>query len=142
MLVEAAVAHRGRRQVVVLVIDREGGVSLGDCERVTRAAGAAIEARGLVPGAYVLEVSSPGIDRVLKSPREFDVFRGKPVRVRLGDPGARDFVEITGTCDGSRDGERVAVRTDGGDETVMAWAEVVRARLEPAAPARSEGRGK
>jgi ribosome maturation factor RimP len=137
-LVEAALERRGRRHHVRLVIHAERGVTHGDCERVTRAAGDAIEAAGLVPGSYLLEVSSPGLDRVLKGEREFDLFRGKKVRLRLKESPER---EVVGICDGTRPTHRVAVRGAQGGEEVFAWADVARARLEPEGLPRSEGRG-
>jgi ribosome maturation factor RimP len=136
-LVEAVLEQRGRRQVVRLVIHAERGVTHGDCEQMTRAAGDAIDAEELIAGSYLLEVSSPGLDRVLKGEREFDLFRGKRVRLRLQE---RPEQEIVGVCDGTRQGNHVAVRSAEGGELVFAWMDVARARLDPEGLPRSEGR--
>lgn len=142
-LVEAVLEQRGRRQVVRIVIHSEAGVTLGDCERVTRAAGSALETANSIPGSYVLEVSSPGVDRVLKSAREFDLFRGKRVRLRLAIEGNEPEREVFGTCDGTREGNAVAIRDEEGAPGVIPWTSVSKARLEPepVARAKSEGRG-
>jgi ribosome maturation factor RimP len=58
-----------------------GDTGLQDCEAMSRAFEDALEIAGLIPDAYVLEVSSPGISSVLSSDREFTSFRGFPVRV-------------------------------------------------------------
>ncbi len=137
-LVEAVLELRGRRQVVRVVIHAERGITHGDCEQMTRAAGDAIDAGELVAGSYVLEVSSPGLDRVLKGEREFDVFRGKRVRLRLQETPEK---EIVGLCDGTREGHQVAVRDTDGGTMVFPWLDVARARLDPEGLPRSEGRG-
>lgn len=127
-LVEASLEHRGRRSVVKLVVHGPKGVSFGDCERVTRSAEERVEEGNLISGSYVLEVSSPGLDRVLKSEREFDVFRGRKLRVRLQEMPER---EIVGISEGTREGHRVALREDNGDVSVHPWSSVARASLDP-----------
>ena len=123
-----AVEQRARRSIVRLVVHGPRGVTLGDCERVTRNAEGLVEERNLVPGSYVLEVSSPGLDRVLKSEREFDVFLGRKMRVRLQETPER---EIVGISEGTREGNRVALREDNGDVSVLSWSSVARASLDP-----------
>ncbi|MGI0492115.1 ribosome maturation factor RimP [Alkalinema pantanalense CENA528] len=59
---------------------------LDDCERMSRALEAVLDEVGIIPDAYVLEVSSPGISRVLKTDREFISFKGFPVIVTLDSP--------------------------------------------------------
>lgn len=127
-IVEAALEQRGRRLVLRIVITAERGVSFEDCVRVTRGVGSLLEEREVIPGSYTLEVTSPGIDRVLKSPREFDLFRGRKVRIRLADDPE---VEIEARCAGMRDEDRVAYVAEGEVETVKSWNELARARLEP-----------
>jgi len=73
----------GRRGTLTLTIDREGGVSLGDCESASRAASEILDAReGSLP-SYVLEVESPGLDRPLWTLADCVRFKGKRVTVRL-----------------------------------------------------------
>ena len=62
-------------------IDREGGVTLDDCEKFSRAFGALLDVGDIFPGRYNLEVSSPGIDRPLRSLQEFEKHKGKLARI-------------------------------------------------------------
>lgn len=64
----------------------EADTSLDDCERMSRALESALDASGLLPDAYVLEISSPGISRSLTSDREFISFKGFPVLVTTNEP--------------------------------------------------------
>ncbi|MGH8222202.1 MAG: ribosome maturation factor RimP [Woeseiaceae bacterium] len=82
-----------RDGVVRLFIDKPGGVGLGDCEAVSRQVSALLDANDPVPGKYVLEVSSPGLDRKLTKFEHFQRFIGEVVRVRLRFPmaGRRNF---------------------------------------------------
>jgi len=127
-LVEASLEHRAKRSIVRLVIHSERGVSFEDCERVTRVAGEVVEEGQLIPGSYLLEVSSPGLDRTFKSEREFDIFRGRRIRVRTEESPEQ---EIVGISEGTREGNRVALRGDNGDVSVLSWSSVAKAGLDP-----------
>jgi ribosome maturation factor RimP len=118
-----------------VIIHSERGVTHAECARVTRAAAALLDDAEGAPASYVLEVSSPGTDRVLKEPREFDLFRGMEVRLQIvvseGDAGTRQ--EVTGKVDGC-DGDDVVVRGEDGSKSVIPWSSVARARLVPETP--------
>ena len=64
----------------------EQDTSLDDCERMSRALEAALDATDIIPDAYVLEISSPGISRHLSSDREFISFKGFPVLIETTEP--------------------------------------------------------
>jgi ribosome maturation factor RimP len=81
-------AHLGRRGLLRLFIDKVGGVTLDDCQLVSEQVGAFLDVEDPLPGSYVLEVSSPGFDRRLRTLKHFERFKGEPVRVELRD--ARD----------------------------------------------------
>jgi ribosome maturation factor RimP len=83
----------GKEGVVRVFIDRPGGVDLSDCETVSRQLSAVLDVEDPVPGHYVLEVSSPGLDRKLTRPEHFKRYVGEDVRVRLRAPqaGRRNF---------------------------------------------------
>jgi ribosome maturation factor RimP len=117
--------HSGREAsgwVVRLFIDRpivagaEGDpkvvpISHEDCERVSRDMSAALDVADLIPHAYELEVSSPGLDRPLRRERDFARFVGQSARIRLaeGVEGRRNF---SGTLRGAHDG-LVEIECDG-----------------------------
>ena len=88
-----------------------GNVGLDDCERVSRDVSAALDVADLVPHAYQLEVSSPGLDRPLRRERDFARFVGESARIRLidGVEGRRNFL---GTLRAAKDG-RVEIACDG-----------------------------
>ncbi|GAB4371936.1 MAG: ribosome maturation factor RimP [Elainellaceae cyanobacterium] len=67
-------------------LEQEQDVGLNDCERMSRALEATLDASDLIPEAYVLEVSSPGISRSLTTDREFVSFKGFPVTVTTTAP--------------------------------------------------------
>ena len=72
------------RPLLRIYIDNEAGVTLGDCERVSRRLTGILDAENPVRGSYVLEVSSPGLDRPLFSLDQFQRYLGREVRIRLG----------------------------------------------------------
>ncbi|MBE0426391.1 MAG: ribosome maturation factor RimP [Nitrospirae bacterium] len=67
--------------LIRVTIDKEGGVTLDDCERFSKSLGAVFDVEDPVPGSYTLEVSSPGLDRPLKSLEDYEKNKGKLVRV-------------------------------------------------------------
>lgn len=78
-----------------IYIDKEGGVTLNDCEKVSLAVDPLIEAADPTSGEqYFFSVSSPGLDRALKKPRDFERNIGKQVEVRLYKPvdGAKTYI--------------------------------------------------
>ena len=79
---------RGRVSAVLkLVLDHpEAAVNLSDCSRVSRAVGRLLDGLDLIPKRYQLEVSSPGIDRILRKERDFVRFCGSLIRVSLDGP--------------------------------------------------------
>ncbi|MGQ4650301.1 ribosome maturation factor RimP [Lyngbya aestuarii] len=86
--VVGAVFHTNRRPPVLRVDIRNctGDTGLNDCERMSRALEEELDATDIIPDAYVLEVSSPGISRQLTTDREFVSFKGFPVMVKTSEP--------------------------------------------------------
>jgi ribosome maturation factor RimP len=70
-LVELQLQQRKGRWLVRVFADMEGGISLEDCQRLSREIGQMLEAEDLIPSPYVLEVSSPGLDRPLRTAQDF-----------------------------------------------------------------------
>ena len=90
-------------------IDKEGGVSIDDCEAVSRPLSDALDEADPIQGSYTFEVSSAGLDRTLKKPGHFAACMGRKVDLKLYRPvGGRK--EITGLLTGYEDG---AVSVDG-----------------------------
>ena len=101
--------------VLRVVIYKEEGVSLGDCTAVSREVSHLLEVEDPLPGAYHLEVSSPGLDRPLKTERDFARNLGKKVWVLFEDGG--EPFECTGII-GRTSAEAVVVEAAEGPEEI------------------------
>ena len=93
-LVDVEFRPQGRRSLLRVYLDRDGGVSLDELSEVSGEVGDVLDAHDAVPGVYTLECSSPGINRPLKTCTDFARFVGKQVRVRTHAPiaGVRNFL--------------------------------------------------
>jgi ribosome maturation factor RimP len=121
-------AHLGRRGLLRLYIDREGGVTVDDCQRVSEQIGALLDVEDPLPGSYVLEVSSPGFDRRLRTLAHFERFSGEQVKVELRDArdGRRNFKgRLVGV-----EGSIVLLEVDG-EVTRLPFGDIAVARLAP-----------
>jgi ribosome maturation factor RimP len=109
-LVDLEYQRESQGWVLRIYLDREGGVSLDDCAGVSHEVGAVLEVKDLIPSAYILEVSSPGLTRPLKKPEDFNKFRNQMVKIKLYEPldGRRNF---KGTLLGL-EGDRVRVEVE------------------------------
>ena len=116
------------RSVLRIFIDCEAGITVGDCEQVSRQIGAVLDVEDPIPESYVLEVSSPGIDRPLLTADHFVRFAGHPVRLHTTEPmdGRRGW---KGRLVGCRDGN-VVVR-EGDEERIIPLGLVGKANLVP-----------
>ncbi len=93
----------GNRSVVRIFIDKPGGVSLDDCERFSKRLSVSLDVEDWIPYRYILEVSSPGVNRPLIKEADFQRFSGKnaKVRTRLPYEGQRNFRgKIVGVTEG------------------------------------------
>ena len=83
-------------------VDREGGLSIDDCERISRRLDPMLDEADPIPDSYVFEVGSAGAERELKRPRDFEQFTGHEVEVRLYQPmdGQKSFVGTLKEYDG------------------------------------------
>ena len=92
-LVDLEYQRESRGWVLRIYLDREGGVTLDDCTEVSHEVGALLEVKDLIPNAYILEVSSPGLTRPLKKPEDFNKFRNQLVKIKLFEPldGRKNF---------------------------------------------------
>ena len=107
-------------------IDKEGGVSIDDCEAVSRPLSDLLDEADPIEGSYTFEVSSAGADRPLKKPEHFAAFMGQEVEVRLyrAQEGRKEWVGIlTAYADGG-----VTVSTPAG-EKLFAKKDVAQVRL-------------
>jgi ribosome maturation factor RimP len=92
-LVDIEYRRESRGWVLRLFIDKEGGVTLNDCTSVSHQVGDLIEVKEIINHPYTLEVSSPGVNRPLKSLGDFERFKGKHIKIKVRQPieGQRNF---------------------------------------------------
>jgi ribosome maturation factor RimP len=129
-LVEIVFRRNGRRWLLRLDIDRPGpeGVGVEDCQRVSQALAAALDEADLVSDSYVLEVSSPGIDRPIRTDDDIRRNTGRRVVVETEEPpsGRREF---RGVLLGQNEGE-LRLAEEGGNEIRIPRERIVRAYQE------------
>lgn len=128
-VVELSLLGRGRRTLLRVFIDKEGGVTLKDCELFSRRLEALLDVEDPLRDSYTLEVSSPGLDRPLKNRRDFVRSIGKLVRVVTSQPlnNRTFFVGRLAAVNG--DLLRLSV-TEGGEEFIIPFDIISKARLE------------
>jgi len=80
-LVDIDLKKMGAKALLRVYIETDAGVNIDDCEQVSREVSAILDVEDPIPYAYVLEVSSPGLERPLKKPADFIRFKGNMVRV-------------------------------------------------------------
>ncbi|QHC34956.1 ribosome maturation factor RimP [Komagataeibacter xylinus] len=127
-LVRVAVLGR-ESPTVQIMADRVDGTLLAieDCEQISHAVGAILDVEDPLPGAWTLEVSSPGIDRPLTRAKDWERFAGHLARAEMNMPieGRKRFA---GIVLGARDGHGL-MRLDDGSEVALPFAEMRKARL-------------
>ena len=93
---------RERDYYLRVYIDKVGGIDIDDCQSLSERLEEILDREDFISDAYILEVSSPGLDRVLKKPRDFARERGKQVDVTLYAPfdGKKQWTGTLADCDG------------------------------------------
>jgi ribosome maturation factor RimP len=127
-LVDVEYRKEGADWVLRCLIDTERGVGIDDCQHFSEALGAVLDAADPIPGRYLLEVSSPGIERPLKKEQDFIRFAGQPVEVKL-HKAVNDRKKWQGRLLGM-DPSRQLVRLQVGDEVLeLPRTEIAKANL-------------
>ncbi len=102
-LVDVAYKKEGRNWILRIYIDKEGGVTVDDCSRVSHRISDLIDIEDLIPNHYLLEVSSPGLDRPLKKEADFLKYKNRSIRLSTFAPiGSRR--NFKGTIQDFREG--------------------------------------
>ena len=127
-LVELEYAAGRTNAVVRIFIDQPAGISVDDCERVSRDVAALLDVDDPIPTAYTLEVSSPGFDRVLRTPGHFERFVGERIYVELQAPraGRKRYTGLLKTVSAA------GIEMEVDKQTVQVpFGEIAKARLAP-----------
>jgi ribosome maturation factor RimP len=117
----------GGRSTVRIFIDQPSGISLSDCERFSKHFGVMLDVEDVVPFRYVLEVSSPWLDRPLLKEADFRRFAGKTVKIRtrVAVEGQKSFRgKLLGVTDG-----RIGLEISPGKQVEIVWTDVEKANL-------------
>ena len=119
----------GSHRLLRIFIDKPGGVSHADCEVISHQVGAILDVEEVIPVRYTLEVSSPGLDRKLVKPADYQRFAGKKATVRLRDPidGRSHFVGRLAGFEGGT----VSLDAEGKGRVEFPLDQVIAARLIP-----------
>ena len=116
------------QRILRVYIDREGGIVVDDCSKVSHQLSGLLDVEDPIPGNYHLEVSSPGIDRPLFAPAHFERFKGSVARIQLARPidGRRRFkARLLGV-----EGDKVLL-LDGEAQFEIPFDSIDRARIVP-----------
>lgn len=121
------VSH-GRKSLLRVYIDAENGITLNDCEKASRQVGAVMDVEDPIAGEYTLEVSSPGLDRLLFRLEQYEMMAGHMVGIRLRAPfdGCRKY---RGVIKGVKD-EYVVIEA-GGHELLLPIGSIEKAQVIP-----------
>jgi ribosome maturation factor RimP len=127
-VVELEFHPQGRGGLLRVFIDKDGGVTVDDCEIVSRQVSAVLDVEDPIPGAYTLEVSSPGLDRPLRKPADFARYVGQQARIDLSLPleGRRRFAGTLKGCEA----DEVSIEVDG-ELHKLPLSGIAKARLVP-----------
>ncbi len=129
-IVEVQLLGGGGSRVLRIFIDKPSGVTHGDCENISQQVGTILDVEDTIPGGrYTLEVSSPGLDRKLVKPRDFERFAGKKIKIVLRTP-IDNSRRLEGTLAGL-EGESLKLDLNPEHSVLIPLAQVERANLKP-----------
>jgi ribosome maturation factor RimP len=114
--------------VLRIYIDKPGGVTHGDCEAVSNQVGTLLDVEDVIPNRYVLEVSSPGIERGLYKWSDYERFSGSRIKLKISQPidGQRNFKgKLIGL-----NGDFVSLDADGRGQMEIPYEQIVKANIE------------
>lgn len=100
-LVDLEYLHEGGRWVLRFYLDKPAGITVDDCEYLSRRIEGILDMTEIMSSSYVLEVSSPGLDRALKKEKDFLRFVGHRIKLRLkvAEEGRRNFSGFLKSCE-------------------------------------------
>jgi ribosome maturation factor RimP len=125
---------QGRHTLLRIFIDKAGGINIEDCAEASRQISSILDVEDPIKDEYTLEVSSPGLDRILFRPEQFRDYIGSTVKIRLGanQDGRRNFTGILKEVvqqEGGSEGESSVVITMGAEEITLPFAAIEKANL-------------
>jgi ribosome maturation factor RimP len=129
-VIEVELAGSGRARLLRIYIDRPEGVTHADCELVSDRVGTVLDSEDVIPGGgYQLEVSSPGVERKLMRPSDYERFAGKKAKLVLSEP-VDDQKHWEGTLRGLEEGAVVKLEAAAGRMVRVPLASIRKANLK------------
>ncbi|ACO03834.1 conserved hypothetical protein [Persephonella marina EX-H1] len=125
-LVDIEYVTEGKPVLRIYIYNPEG-TTIEDCEWISRRIGALLDIEDLIPVSYTLEVSSPGLERKLKNVEEYDIFKGRDIKIVLKEPVDKKNV-IKGVLKGREDNNIIV--EEEGEEVRIPLENIARANLE------------
>lgn len=118
----------GPKHLVRIFIDKAGGVNLSDCGKISSRVGILLDSEDIIEDEYILEVSSPGLDRPLKNEGDYKRNEGELVKIDLHEPldGKKTFI---GRIIGARN-QKVIVKEKSGKIVNVPIADIAKGKLE------------
>lgn len=127
MLFDIEYITQGKRWILRVYVDKEGGVTLDECAKVSSELSRTLDAEDVIQHAYVLEVSSPGLDRPLKQISDYSRFIGRLVKINTRVP-YNGVTSIKGRII-SVEGETIKIETEKKDTIEILFTDTANARL-------------
>ena len=119
------------QRILRVSIDHEQGIQLEDCVRIDQKLQKLLDENDLIDEAYTLEVSSPGIFRILKNPEHFRRFSGERIKIRLKKKINGMRQAIGKLCSSTEDGIQFLPENESEEGLFIAYGNISKARLEP-----------
>lgn len=129
-LVSTDLLGQGRRTLLRVVVDKEGGVTIADCERMSRSLEALLDVEDPIKSPYVLEVSSPGLDRPLTTQRDFERNIEKLARVVTTEKIDNQTFFVGRIIDVGEGWIRLKIEKGTGKDIFIPMDKIAKARLE------------
>ncbi len=118
----------GKRWILRVYIDKEGGVTLNDCEKVSTQISNMLDAEDIITHAYLLEVSSPGLDRPIKRIDDYIKYRGRLIKLNTLRP-YNNSTAFRGRIMSAEE-DKIKIETEKGGIVGILFADIKNARLE------------
>ncbi len=129
-LVDVEYVKEGKERFLRVYVDKEGGISHDDCAMISRKISQIMDEVDLIKDAYILEVSSPGIERPLKKFKDFERFTGRKVEIRLYAPlEGLGLKKIIGIIESAKDNNITVLNEENDELVVIEFEKISSAKL-------------
>jgi ribosome maturation factor RimP len=128
-VIDAEYVRENGDLIARIFIDKDGGINMDDCAKMSGIFSAILDESAILSDSYVLEVSSPGMDRALKNEKAFKKFTGNKIRVKTAEPinNQKNFLGELLACDNGN----IKINDVTNGEVEIGIANIVKANLEP-----------